>query len=172
MALTANALPADREACLAAGMDDFLPKPFEMNALEGLLNRWLAHPGDLPEVPPAAAPEGTPHLSSASAAPVNAATLADLREVLREDYAGFLEAYRSSAGEILDGMSQAREPAELERLAHSLKSASATLGAQELAALCQALENQSRERREAGLAALSARVRQETRRVLQWLGEA
>jgi CheY-like chemotaxis protein len=41
IALTANAFQEDREICLAAGMNDFLTKPYEPNNLLGLLLKWL-----------------------------------------------------------------------------------------------------------------------------------
>jgi signal transduction histidine kinase/CheY-like chemotaxis protein len=40
LALTANALVGDRERCLDAGMDDFLSKPFQLQDLDALLERW------------------------------------------------------------------------------------------------------------------------------------
>jgi len=41
LALTANAMDGDQEQCLAAGMDDYLAKPFTQAALQALLTRWL-----------------------------------------------------------------------------------------------------------------------------------
>ncbi|MCA9655973.1 MAG: response regulator [Myxococcales bacterium] len=42
MALTGNARPEDREACVASGMDDLVAKPFEVAVLHEVLVRWLA----------------------------------------------------------------------------------------------------------------------------------
>ena len=39
--MTANAMQGDRERCLAAGMDDYLTKPFSVAALRTMLRKWL-----------------------------------------------------------------------------------------------------------------------------------
>jgi CheY-like chemotaxis protein len=51
IALTANAIEGDCERCLAAGMDDYLSKPFTLEQLQAVLSEWLPSCATTP-VPP------------------------------------------------------------------------------------------------------------------------
>jgi signal transduction histidine kinase/PleD family two-component response regulator len=46
VAMTANAMAGDREACIAAGMDDYLAKPVKPDALRDILKRYLPSRAD------------------------------------------------------------------------------------------------------------------------------
>ncbi|WP_090327597.1 response regulator [Duganella sp. CF517] len=67
IAITANALQGDRESCLAAGMDDYLSKPFTQQALGQTIGRWIT----LPRVAPA--PQGGAAEAPAPPSPSDAA---------------------------------------------------------------------------------------------------
>ena len=46
IAMTANAFKEDRDACIAAGMDDYLAKPVRLKNLKEMFRKWqLAQPG-------------------------------------------------------------------------------------------------------------------------------
>ena len=51
VALTANAMKGDREAYLAAGMDDYLTKPIRFSELDEILERYGARVPEVPSLP-------------------------------------------------------------------------------------------------------------------------
>ena len=67
LALTANAFDADRRACQAAGMNDFIAKPMDASALYQTLLKWLSGRPSASHAPGAMAP----HLTSGEAAPAS-----------------------------------------------------------------------------------------------------
>jgi two-component system, sensor histidine kinase and response regulator len=140
VAMTANALAGDRERCLAAGMDDYLAKPFKREALGKKLARWLGGSAD----------EGATLTMPAmlAATILNEDTVCQLRRMFDGDIDGVLHAYRVDARTQIDAMAAALERqncVELGRAAHSLKSTSRSVGADAIASLASDLETLARD---------------------------
>ncbi|HVR48837.1 MAG TPA: response regulator [Pseudorhodoferax sp.] len=152
VAMTANAMQADRERCLAAGMDDFVSKPIDPDVLWTVLLRWL-RPGGPPAAPaepaePAATPAPGPAQDALLAALAQLPQFdaaAGLRRVLGRQplYQGLLQRFVASYP---DGAAPLRallatdDRAAAERWAHSLRGVAANLGCQRLPAQAQVLE--------------------------------
>jgi two-component system, sensor histidine kinase and response regulator len=149
----------ERDVCMAAGMDDFLPKPFSSPQLHQLLARWLTK---LPPLPQSEAGDAEQRATRTrtlvvserrrfDGATVDRAVLerirglggADKPDLLRK----VLQLFLQDAPRHLEAIERAwlrRDGPALATSAHSLKSSSAHTGAMRLSAMCASLEREAR----------------------------
>ena len=148
IALTANAMEGDRARCLAAGMDDYLAKPFTVAQLQTLLTQWLApKPPRTSEPDPAPASTEEPALQAGIDKTAWDAILSLQRpgqpDILTRVLTTYLDDSRLLVEHIRAAV-QAHDPVALAQAAHRLKSSSAQLGVLATAAHCKALETLGR----------------------------
>ncbi|MBS0170493.1 MAG: response regulator [Nitrospira sp.] len=148
IALTANALEGDRARCLAAGMDDYLAKPFTMVQLSGLLSQWLVKTRPAGAAPATTQPSDPPDKPVEPAvAEIDKTAWEAIRALQRpgrpDILAKVLAAYLDDSRQLVEDIRTAVETHDADTLtkaAHRLKSSSAQLGALTTAAHCKELE--------------------------------
>jgi CheY-like chemotaxis protein/HPt (histidine-containing phosphotransfer) domain-containing protein len=138
VAVTADAMPADRDRCLQAGMNDYLAKPVELRQLSAMLAKWLPAPaaGDFAD---------TTLENTKLPGPTIFDQDALLRRLLGDrNLAGAI--LRSFVGGCPGRLNELRQRiAEADasgarQIAHALKGAAATVAAEELCAFAGAIE--------------------------------
>ncbi len=149
VAMTANVMAGDRDKCLEAGMNDYIPKPIDPEQLFGTLLRWIK-------------PRHTPIAFSTSESPPDTGVeepipeiagidiQLGLRRVLgkRKSYLRMLRKFivnHEKTPEQLNELTAAGDHATTERLAHSLKGVAGSIGATNLQGLAEELETAIRE---------------------------
>ncbi|HRE15824.1 MAG TPA: ATP-binding protein, partial [Rhodocyclaceae bacterium] len=135
IAMTAHAMTRDRDQCLAAGMNDYVTKPFDPARLFELLTRW--RPEEVKE-PVVHTTDGVEPLAGISTA-LGIKHSFGRTEIYEKMLCMFLETRGGSVGE-LQAMLAAGEWEEAARLAHSIKASAGTIGAETLSAAAFALE--------------------------------
>jgi CheY-like chemotaxis protein len=145
IAMTANAMASDREACLASGMDDHVGKPFELDHLVALL---LQHTGRSKAPCDIVPIHATPHAAPLESQPVVTAEL-DIEAALHRlggNAALLATLLHGFAHDVVlqplllrDHLEASRQEDAIRAL-HTLKGLAATVGANHLAQVVRQLE--------------------------------
>ncbi len=141
LALTANALAGEEVRAHACGMDDYLTKPIALKALHQALQRWLPQAKD--DLGPVHVVSHDPIETVPENTHVNVDALRQLvggdEDIIQELLVDFMKSSHS-LGVALSVAAANQDPEQVGRIAHQLKSAARSVGADELGRLCEAAE--------------------------------
>ena len=137
VALTANALSGDRDLCLASGMNDYVSKPVSRQALGDVIARHLGNASDNDAPVTQSATLTNQWTQPVAFDPQMLASLTMVADGSNPGYADeLLDLYSREAARALDAIDEAAQAGKADmvlRLAHTLKSSSAAVGAMSMA---------------------------------------
>ncbi len=145
IAMTAHAMVQNRDRCLAAGMNGFVSKPFELRELCETLARWIDPSAGSVADRPAWSEPAPAGLAPDPAGVVVLDRVVGLRNVSQrtELYGKLLDVFIDANADLPACLRKARAQSDTQtasRIAHTLKSEAATIGAMTLARLAEELE--------------------------------
>lgn len=156
IAMTANVQKNDNERCFAAGMDDYLAKPLKLSALRGKLDHWLKRQKALPSAPVAADTEVTA-AAQPSVQLLEVNILHELKQDIGDAFTKMVELFLEDTPAQLRTMEQAivaHDAANVAELAHCIKGAAKSLGANRLVEMTRQLEESGLNEQVQGMQAL------------------
>ncbi|MFS8084831.1 MAG: response regulator, partial [Acidobacteriota bacterium] len=163
VAMTAHALEGDRAKCIAAGMDDYITKPVKPEALQLLLDRFLA--GAQPD-------SGLGESSPQNSAPVDMERLREAMGDEPEDFSEILNLYLADMVKNLKRLDQAvqsEDREEIESIAHGCAGMSAICGMTAVVKSLLELETAGREGQLGNVPSALAQTKYEFTRIQTYL---
>ena len=145
VAMTAQALPEDREEALAAGMDGYITKPIQKKELLSTLQITLS---EIPAAPGSTTSASHPASGQESLPPFDREKLREMLEADEELMRSLLESFLKSAQKLVNAMPGAlneENTSELQRLAHTLKGTAGSYLVERVAARARDLETACKE---------------------------
>jgi CheY-like chemotaxis protein/HPt (histidine-containing phosphotransfer) domain-containing protein len=152
VAMTASAMPGDRDKCISAGMDDYLAKPVRPEDMRSIVERWAS--ASKVKASTVSQTETTTemaeHSGEAQKPPVDMERLLDFSDGSADNLRELVQLYLKQTAEQLEQLSaaaQADSAAEVRRLSHSCAGASSTCGMVRIVPLLRELERQGDEKK-------------------------
>jgi len=145
IAMTANAMASDRAACLAAGMNDHVGKPFELDHLVDLLLRYTGPPSLGGPVPTAVPPAPTKAGEISGASEIDEAAALSRMGGNAAMLATMLHRFAADVVQTPEQLKQAllaNDRDQAVRILHTLKGLAATVGVNQLHAVAKRLESE------------------------------